>query len=82
MKVRCLVFLSIFFAFFIHAEKEIKPLKGLMVTGGGHHDYATQKNIISEEISKRISVEWEILFEMDPRRMKGLLGREDWAKGI
>ena len=67
---------------FIYGDNKSKPLKGLLVTGGGHHDYATQKNIITEEISKRISVEWEILFEMDPRRMKGLLGREDWAKGF
>ncbi|MDG1139618.1 MAG: ThuA domain-containing protein [Opitutales bacterium] len=62
-------------------SEENKKLKGLLVTGGGHHDYATQKDIITEEINKRISVEWDVLFEMDPRRMKGLLGTDDWAKG-
>ena len=73
--------LLFFTALFCFANEKQTSLKGLLVTGGGHHDYATQKNIITQEISKRISVEWEILFEMDPRRMKGLLGREDWAKG-
>ena len=82
MKFIFSLLLTFFISTFIYGDKKSKPLKGLLVTGGGHHDYATQKNIITEEISKRISVEWEILFEMDPRRMKGLLGREDWAKGF
>ena len=75
-------FLIFFFtALFSFANEKITPLKGLLVTGGGHHDYATQKNIITEEISKRIDIEWEVLYEMDPRRMKGLLSTDDWAKG-
>lgn len=64
------------------AEPQAKPLKGLLVTGGGHHDYVTQKEIIMTGISKRVKVDWEILFEMDPRRMKGLLSSEDWADGF
>jgi hypothetical protein len=75
-------FLIFFFtALFSFANEKITPLKGLLFTGGGHHDYATQKNIITEEISKRIDIEWEVLYEMDPRRMKGLLSTDDWAKG-
>jgi hypothetical protein len=71
----------IFPVLFTAANEKASPLKGLLVTGGGHHDYATQKNIITEEISKRIDIEWEVLYEMDPRRMKGLLSTDDWAKG-
>ena len=80
MKISLLLFFSLSLPFFSYSEEK-KKLKGLLVTGGGHHDYATQKNIITLEISKRISVEWDVLFEMDPRRMKGLLGTDDWAKG-
>ena len=76
-----LLLLPLTLTLFSYADDKIIPLRGLLVTGGGHHDYASQKDIITNEISKRISVEWDILFEMDPRRMKGLLGREDWAKG-
>lgn len=75
------ILLFFFTSFFSLANEKEGPLKGLLVTGGGHHDYATQKNIITEEISKRIPVEWEILYEMDPRRMKGILSSDDWAKG-
>ncbi|MDG0963434.1 MAG: hypothetical protein P8O23_00085, partial [Opitutales bacterium] len=76
-----LLLVSFNLTFFSFAAEKAKPLKGLLVTGGGHHDYATQKNILTNEISKRIDVEWEILFEMDPRRMKGILGTDDWSKG-
>jgi type 1 glutamine amidotransferase len=38
-------------------------VRALMVTGGGWHDYEMQKEILSEGISSRTSVEWTILFE-------------------
>ena len=72
---------SFFFSLLIFGNEKQKTIKGLLVTGGGHHDYATQKEIITREISKRLSVEWEVLYEMDPRRMKGLLSTDDWAEG-
>ena len=65
------VFSYFFLALFVSAQDK-STLRGLLVTGGGHHDYATQKNLITKGISERINVEWKILFEMDPRRMKGL----------
>lgn len=76
-----LLLLPFTFTLFSYADDKITHLKGLLVTGGGHHDYATQKDIITEEIIKRLPVQWEILYEMDPRRMKGLLSTDDWAKG-
>ena len=82
MKIIAPILLSLMAAILINAEsKKSLPLKGLLVTGGGHHDYAAQKKIITEEISKRLSVEWEVMFVMDPRKMKGLLSVDDWAKG-
>ena len=47
------------------SAKEEKTLKGLIVTGGCCHDYKNQKNIISEGVSKRLKVKWEVFFEMN-----------------
>ncbi|NBU86753.1 MAG: hypothetical protein EBS13_05490, partial [Verrucomicrobia bacterium] len=41
------ILLFFFTSFFSLANEKEGPLKGLLVTGGGHHDYATQKNIIT-----------------------------------
>lgn len=81
MKFTLLPFFFFLLSFASHAKAQNKPLKGLLVTGGGHHDYATQKEILTKELAKRVPVKWDILFEMDPRRMKGMLSNDDWAKG-
>ena len=54
MKLFSILFLF-FTALFSFANEKITPLKGLLFTGCGHHDYATQKNIIIEEMIKRNS---------------------------
>ena len=59
--------------------KEEKTLNGLMVTGGCCHDYKNQKNIISEGVSKRLKVKWEIFFEMDEKKSKAHLSKKGWA---
>ncbi|MCA9065754.1 MAG: ThuA domain-containing protein [Planctomycetaceae bacterium] len=41
----------------------VKPLRGLLVTGGCCHDYENQKRIITEGISQRVNIEWEIAHE-------------------
>ncbi len=39
-----------------------KPkLKGLLVTGGCCHDYQNQKRIITEGLSQRLSIAWDIV---------------------
>ena len=40
-----------------------KPIRALLVTGGGYHDYDNQKTILTEGISTRARVEWTILHE-------------------
>ena len=59
-----------------------KPLKGLLVTGGGHHDYGFQQNVIMEGISQRLPVKWTVMFDMDPRESKSKLSKEGWADGF
>lgn len=61
------------------SAKEEKTLKGLIVTGGCCHDYKNQKNIISEGVSKRLKVKWEIFFEMDEKKSKAHLSKKGWA---
>jgi len=39
------------------------PIRALMITGGGWHDYAGQKTILSEGIAARVNVNWTIVHE-------------------
>ena len=43
------------------AKKSPAPIRALMVTGEGYHDYESQKKIISEGVSERIKIDWTIL---------------------
>jgi hypothetical protein len=38
-------------------------LKGLLITGGCCHDYNNQKQIITEGLSQRVSISWDIVHE-------------------
>ncbi len=40
-----------------------KPIKALLITGGCCHDYAKQKDILTQGISARANVEWTIIHE-------------------
>jgi uncharacterized protein len=40
-----------------------KPIKALLVSGGGYHDYKTQKKILPEGVSARANVEWTVVNE-------------------
>lgn len=45
------------------AEPAKAKLKGLLITGGCCHDYETQKRIITEGLSQRVSIEWDVVHE-------------------
>ena len=45
------------------ATQAAEPLKALLITGGCCHDYTKQKLIISQGISKRANVDWDIVHE-------------------
>jgi len=47
------------------AEDVAPKLKGLLITGGCCHDYPRQKLIITEGLSQRISIGWDIVHEGD-----------------
>ena len=65
--------------------EEAKPkLKGLLVAGGCCHDYPRQKLIITEGISQRVNIEWDIVHEGDKagRVYKvSIYGQRNWSRG-
>ena len=67
---------------FLGAAEKIKPLKVLLVTGGGFHDYTAQKKILAEGISARANVEFTVVQEGDTREHRmSIYEKADWAKG-
>ena len=61
------------------AEDAEPKLKGLIVAGGCCHDYPRQKLIISEGVSQRISIAWDIVHEGDDKGKKK--GQDKKGKG-
>ena len=61
----------------------VRPLRGLLISGGCCHDYPGQATILTEGISKRANVTWDIV--MDPgqtgtKHKVSIYQTEDWAK--
>jgi type 1 glutamine amidotransferase len=57
-------------------------LKGLLITGGCCHDYPRQTEIITEGLSQRVSIEWDVVHEADDRGTKiSIYEKPDWSKG-
>jgi len=59
-----------------------EPIKALLITGGCCHDYTKQKLIISQGISKRANVDWEIVHEggTDRNHKISVYLKKDWIK--
>jgi type 1 glutamine amidotransferase len=56
----------------------------LIITGGCCHDYERQKLIVSEGISQRANIVWDIVHEGDPKNRTHKIStysRPDWSKG-
>lgn len=66
------------------AEVAKPKLKGLIVAGGCCHDYPRQKLIISEGLSQRISIAWDIVHEGDKNgrtHKVSVYGKPNWSEG-
>lgn len=64
------------------ASEKPRPLKALMVTGGGFHDYNAQRKTLSEGLSARLNIEWTIVQEGTTREHRmSIYENPDWAKG-
>jgi type 1 glutamine amidotransferase len=65
-------------------QEEVKPIRALLVIGGGFHDYKKQKDILVAGISKRANVQWKIAYDADTgtKHLNPVYDGPDWAKGF
>jgi putative membrane-bound dehydrogenase-like protein len=65
-------------------KPKVKPIRALLITGGCCHDYEKQKKILTEGISSRALVEWEIVHQGGSATNSKIPYYEnpDWAKGF
>jgi uncharacterized protein len=64
------------------AAEAVKSLRALMVCGGCCHDYANQKHILSEGISRRANVEFTVVHEGNDRTNRiSIYETPNWWKG-
>ena len=61
-----------------------KPIRALLVIGGCCHDYAMQKDLLTQGISARANVVWKIAYDPDKttRHMNPVYENPDWAAGF
>ena len=58
------------------------PLKALLISGGGYHDYKNQKEILTTGISKRANVQWTVVIENPkPGDFPQVFAKKDWIAG-
>ncbi len=59
-----------------------KPIRALLVIGGCCHDYAKQKDLLTQGISARANVQWVIAYDKDTgvKHMNPVYESDDWAK--
>jgi type 1 glutamine amidotransferase len=65
----------------IRAE-EPKPIRALLVIGGCCHDYAKQKEILTQGISERTYIKWTISYDPDKgtKHLNPIYEKTDWSK--
>jgi type 1 glutamine amidotransferase len=63
---------------------ETKPIRALLVIGGCCHDYAKQKDILTEGIAARTKIEWTIAYDPDKgiKHLNPIYEKPEWAKGF
>lgn len=66
----------------IVAAEKPAPLRGLLITGGCCHDYENQKRIITEGLSQRVNIEWDVVHEggTGKNHKVSVYQNQDWAK--
>lgn len=64
------------------AAESAKPIKALLITGGGFHDYPAQQKTLSEGLKARLNIDLTVLLEGTVREHKhSVYNNPDWAKG-
>ncbi len=64
------------------AAEKPKPIKALLVTGGGFHDYAAQKKTLTEGLPARVNLDLTVIHEGETREHRmSIYEKADWAAG-
>jgi type 1 glutamine amidotransferase len=81
--IRSIIAASLFALALAPSARSAEPIKALLITGGGSHDYPKQKNILTEGISARANVTWTIVDESDTDKTHEttIYNKPDWSKG-
>ena len=66
------------------APQDEKPIKALLVIGGCCHDYAKQKDLITQGISAKVKVEWTVSYDPDKgtKKLNPIYEKENWSEGF
>src|SRR5580693_5993081 len=66
----------------------VEAIHALLITGGCCHDYDAQKSVLTEGISARANVTWDIIYEGGSVKSSGtrnhrvsIYEKPDWTKG-
>ena len=61
---------------------EPAPVKALLISGGGYHDYKNQKEILTTGSGRRANVEWTVGIENPkPGDFPQVFSKPDWIAG-
>jgi uncharacterized protein len=75
----------VFYLFLLVAASSLRaaePIHALLIAGGCCHDYEAQKKILTDGISARANVTWDIVCEGTNRNHRmSIYEKADWAKG-
>jgi type 1 glutamine amidotransferase len=68
----------------VHSQAQESAIKALLITGGGWHDYETQKKLLIDGINDQVDVEieWTVVHEGDgnPDYHASILEEKNWAE--
>ncbi len=67
------------------APQQDEPIRVLLITGGGWHDYETQQTLLTEGLSERLNrrIQWTVVHEGDgnPEHLVSVIQKDGWTTG-
>lgn len=81
---RSLALAAVLLTLSVVRAEEPKPIRALLVLGGCCHDYARQKDLLTQGISARANVQWAIAYDPDrsTKHLNPVYENPEWAKGF
>jgi type 1 glutamine amidotransferase len=68
----------------LRAQDAQKPIRALLVAGGGYHDYKKQQEILKKGIESRAPIELTVAYDKDTTNghLNAVYEKADWYKGF